>query len=464
MNKSTFSNWDTEPDVVVVGSGVAGLAAAVEAKNAGASVVVLEKRSSCGGNSIMSDGGVALAGTDFQKQYGILDSWELMYEDMLRAGLNMNDASLAKIVAQQSNSVLEWLTEYLAVKFRHKPIIFGGHSVPRIHLLHNFSGTAIVKPLLSKVKELGIEIKTNISLTNFGKDVREIEVYDKKENQARAVYANTGVVLATGGFGGDVAFRILHDPRLTSTVGNTNRLDTTAEGMLEAIKIGASSVHLEYIQLSPWSSPDEKGDKIATEFFYTVFPYGIVVHPLTGKRFFNELADRKIRADSILDVGQPSIGITDLEGMNISGHSMERYLSKNIVKRFEDLEELAAAYSLPYQALKETLDRYNKYVENKKDESWQKPIPLDAKPLHAPYYAMRLWPKVHYTMGGVTINDKAQVIDNNGQAIKGLYAAGEVTGGIHGASRLGGSSLTECLVFGRIAGKNAALQKFTSIS
>ena len=225
--------------------------------------------------------------------------------------------------------------------------------------------------------------------------------------------------------------------------------------MLEAIEIGARSVHLEYIQLSPWSSPDEKGDKIASEFFYTVFPYGIVVHPLTGKRFFNELADRKIRADSILDVGQPSIGIADLQGTNISGHSMERYLSRNIVKRFEDLEELATAYSLPYQALQETLDRYNKSVENKKDESWQKPIPLDAKPLHAPYYAMRLWPKVHYTIGGLKINPKAQVIDLNNQPIKGLYAAGEVTGGIHGASRLGGCSLTECLVFGRIAGRNA---------
>jgi len=449
--------WDEKADVIVIGSGAAGLAAAIEAKNLGASVLVLEKRSACGGNSIMSDGGIAVAGTYFQKQYGILDSWELMYEDMLRAGLNLNAPSLAQMVAQQSNSILEWLTEYLFVKFRPKPILFGGHSVARIHILHNASGTAIMKPLLSKAKELGIQIKTSICLIKFGKDVREIAVYDKKQDQARTVYANSGVVLATGGFGGDVAFRSLHDARLTSTVGNTNRLDTTAEGMLESIRIGASSVHLDYIQLSPWSSPDEKGDKVASEFFYTVFPYGIVVHPLTGKRFFNELADRKIRADAILDIGQPSIGIADLDGTNISGHSMERYLSKDIVKRFEDLEELATAYSLSYQVLRETLDQYNKYVSNHQDESWHKPIPLDARPLHSPYYAMRLWPKVHYTMGGVTINTKAQVIDNNGQPIKGLYAAGEVTGGIHGASRLGGCSITECLVFGRIAGRNAAL-------
>ncbi len=444
-------------DVIVIGSGVAGLAAAIEAKNAGASVIILEKRSACGGNSIMSDGGMAVAGTYFQKQCGILDSWELMYEDMLRAGLNLNHASLAQMVAQQSNSILEWLTEYLAVRFRHKPILFGGHSVARIHILHNASGTAIVKPMLTKAKELGIGIKTSICLMKFAKDIREIEVYDKNQDQTRTIYANNGVVLATGGFGGDVAFRSLHDPRLTSTVGNTNRLDTTAEAMLESIKIGASPVHLDYIQLSPWSSPDERGDKVASEFFYTVFPYGMVVHPLTGKRFFNELADRKIRADAILNVGQPSIGIADLQGINISGHSMDQYLSRDIVKRFEDLEELARAYQLPYQALKETVEQYNKYVENHQDESWHKPIPLDAKPLGSTYYAMRLWPKVHYTMGGVTINPKAQVVDHNGQPIKGLYAAGEVTGGIHGASRLGGCSLTECLVFGRIAGRNAAL-------
>lgn len=446
-------------DAIVIGSGAAGLTAAIEAKNAGASVIVLEKRSACGGNSIMSDGAMAFAGTDFQEEYGILDSWKLMYKDMLRAGLNLNDASLAKMIAQQSNSILEWLTEYLGVRFRPKPILFGGHSVARIHILHNESGTAIVKPLLSKAKELGIEIKTNICLTKFGKDVREIEIYDKKQDRARRIYANNGVVLATGGFGGDVAFRNLHDSRLTSAVGNTNRLDTTAEGILESIKIGANPVHLEYIQLSPWSSPDEKGDKVASEFFYTVFPYGIVVDPFTGKRFFNELADRKTRADAILNVGKPSIGIADLSGMKISGHSMDKYLSRGIIKKFEDLEELAATYSLPYQALKETLEQYNKYVENHQDESWQKPIPLDAKPLDSTYYAMRLWPKVHYTMGGVAINALAQVINRNGQPIQGLYAAGEVTGGIHGASRLGGCSLTECLVFGRTAGRNAGLAR-----
>ncbi|MGB3651244.1 MAG: FAD-binding protein, partial [Rivularia sp. (in: cyanobacteria)] len=204
--------------------------------------------------------------------------------------------------------------------------------------------------------------------------------------------------------------------------------------------------------------PDEKTDKIASEFFYTVFPYGIVINPITGKRIVNELADRKTRADAILNVGQPCIGIADLKGTYISGHNIDKHLNRDIINIFQNLEKLALAYNLPDKALKETINQYNNYVENYRDEEFQKPIPIDAKPLQPPYYAIRLWPKVHYTMGGVEINTKAQVIDINNQPIPNLYAAGEVTGGIHGASRLGGCAVTECLVFGRIAGRNAALE------
>ena len=462
LNQIQGKDWDAKTDVIVIGSGFAGLAAAIEAKNTGASVLVLEKRSACGGNSIMSDGGMAVAGSSLQKRQSIQDSPELMYQDMLKAGLNLNESFLARIVAQNSNAALKWLVDYLGVQFQDKLVPVGGHSVPRTYIPYNTSGTTIFKPLLAKAKELGIAIRTRTCLTKFIQSpdgrVEGVEIYDSSQDKFEFILANSGVILASGGFGGDVTFRTLQDSRLTEDVGNTNRSETTAEAMIEAIKIGVNSVHLKWIQLSPWSSPDEKRDKIASEFFYTVFPYGIVISPRTGKRIVNELADRKTRADAILNVGKPCIGIADLEGTYISGHKVDKYLNRDIISVFEDLDKLAIAYNLPDRALKSTINQYNNYVENSHDEDFQKPIPIDAKPLHPPYYAIRLWPKVHYTMGGVKINSKAQVININNQLIPHFYAAGEVTGGVHGASRLGGCSITECLVFGRIAGRNAALE------
>jgi succinate dehydrogenase/fumarate reductase flavoprotein subunit len=128
-----------------------------------------------------------------------------------------------------------------------------------------------------------------------------------------------------------------------------------------------------------------------------------------------------------------------------------------VVKGFDRLEELAAAYGLPLGELKATIETYNGHVEGGVDEDFGKPILPNADPLaHPPYYAIRLWPKVHHTMGGIQINAQAQVIGLDRQPIAGLYAAGEVTGGVHGACRLGSCAVTECLVFGRIAGRNAA--------
>jgi len=182
-----------------------------------------------------------------------------------------------------------------------------------------------------------------------------------------------------------------------------------------------------------------------------------VIDPTTGKRFINELGDRKTVADAILNAGQPCIGIADSKGVEYSGWSIDRCLRKNVVRQFDQLEELASAYDIPLDPLKATVERYNQYVQRESDEEFGKPILPGASPLaHPPYYGIRLWPKVHYTMGGLQINAKAQVIGLNQQPIEGLYAAGEVTGGVHGACRLGSCAIIDCLVFGRIAGRNAA--------
>jgi flavocytochrome c len=464
--------WDESVDVVVVGSGFAGLAAAIEAAHAGASVTVLEKMKSLGGNSIISDGGIAAAGAPIQEREGITDSSDLMFEDMLKAGLGLNHPELARVVAYNSNEVFQWSIDELGVEYLDRVDHFGGHSVPRCYTPVGVTGATIIKRQVAKARELGVDVRKQTYLESILKDargrvrgvlVRDGYAYPKRDSGVpRWIKAGKGVILATGGFGGDVAFRAVQDPRLTDEIDTTNRRSATGEGLREALRIGATPVHLSWIQLGPWASPDEKGYGVGPGFAdYIVFLCGIVVDPSTGRRFANELADRKTMADAILKVGQPCIGIADAQAVEQSGWSIDSCLRRGVVKAFDRLEELAAAYGLPLGALKATIETYNGYVENGLDRDFGKTFfPIADRLAHPPYYAIRLWPKVHHTMGGIQINSQAQVIDLDRQPIAGLYAAGEVTGGIHGACRLGSCAVTECLVFGRIAGRNAATASF----
>jgi flavocytochrome c len=457
-----------EHDVIVVGAGFAGLAAAIEAHNAGASVVVLEKMKSPGGNSIISDGGIAAAGTSAQRRLGIQDSPELMYQDMLRAGLGLNHPALVREVAEHSAEAVAWSMDYLGVEYLDRLDQFGGHSVLRCFTARDVTGATIIRRQVEKLKELGVEIRLQARLDSFltgadgevtGVRLREGCVPGRPETGRDAeMSARRGIVLATGGFGADVAFRSVHDPRLDAKVDTTNKASATAEALVEALRIGAMPVHLSHIQLGPWASPDEKGYGVGPRFAdYVVFQYGLVVSPTTSSRIVNELGDRKMVADAILGVGQPCIGIADARSVRDSGWSIDRCLEKGVVKTFDSLRDLAQFYGLQEATLTATVERFNGHIAAGADPDFGKPLIAGAAPLvEPPYYAMRLWPKVHHTMGGVQIDAEARVIDLDGNPIPGLYAAGEVAGGVHGACRLGSCAITECLVFGRIAGRNAA--------
>jgi flavocytochrome c len=469
MDKSTPpKNWDETVDVLVVGTGFAGLSAAIEAKLAGRSVVVIEKTKGYGGNSVISDGVMAAAGTPLQKAAGIEDSPDLMAQDMMKAGLGLNHPELVKTVAENSIEALKWTINYLNVRYQDRIDQFGGHSVARCFTTINRSGSEIIRKQVRKCKELGIRIRLKTFLKNVflgngnsvsGVSIRESYAYPNEDSGVRkSVKIKRGLVLATGGFGNDIAFRTAQNPRLDDSVGSTNKYSATAESLKKAIRIGALPVHLSWIQLGPWACPDEKGYGIGPDFAsYIAFPYGILVNPSTGKRIVNELGDRKLRADAILNVGTPCICLTDKSGVEYSGHSIDRCLKKSVVKSFETIAELANYYGIPEGPLQDTIKRFNGFVKRSFDKEFGKPILPDAQPLKTPpYCAIRLWPKVHYTMGGILIDKHARVLDLSKNPIKHLYAAGEVTGGVHGACRLGSCSITECLVFGRIAGKNAA--------
>jgi len=193
--------------------------------------------------------------------------------------------------------------------------------------------------------------------------------------------------------------------------------------------------------------------------------YGLWIDTRTGKRFVNELADRKIRADAIIRVGNKCIAFTDANGFAIGqktrGDIMTKIMERGVVKRYDSLEAMAAAYNCPIGPLKESIANFNKAVATGKDEEWGRYLQKNQRAIDtAPYYASRLMPKVHHTMGGVNINVEAKALNvEDDKPIPGLYCAGEVTGGVHGAVRLGSCATLDCLTFGRIAGRNAARDK-----
>jgi flavocytochrome c len=454
----------------VVGSGAAGLCAAIEASQAGASVVVFEKMRVAGGNTRISDGGLAAPGNHLQKRLGVEDSVELFYEDLVRAGLGLNHRALVRTLVENAADAVEWTRSALGVKYLDRLDRFGGHSVARCVTTHNHVGADITNAQKRKLKQMGVEIRTRCMMTDLiidgsgaveGIRIREGCELDEEDRGARRnIQARRGVILATGGFARDVRFRALQDPGLDAAVESTNHRGATAEGLLAALRIGALPVHLSWIQTGPWGCPDETGYGRGASFAsYAVYPAGIVVDPATGLRIVNEWADRRRRADALFSAGHACIGIVDAKGSTRASDSLERCLKRGQVRAFDRLADLAKAYEMPEGELEATVRRYNQMVRHGEADELGKPLVRGgAQPLTgSPFYAIRLWPKVHHTPGGVGIDAEARVLDLNGRPIPRLFAAGEVCGGVHGASRLGSCALTECIVFGRIAGREASV-------
>jgi flavocytochrome c len=465
-----FPKWDEEYDVIVIGSGFAGLSAAVEALDNGAKVAVIEKMPMFGGNSTINGGGFAAVNSSLQKKLGITDSPDLLYADMFKAGLGLNYPKQARMIAEKSGETFEWLQSYIGVKFKDTIAQFGGHSVPRTHTTLTQSGSAIVRPLYETAKAKGAELKKKTKFVKYFLDsnggVAGISVqtgYNFKDDSYKSVLnirAKKGVVMASGGFGADVNFRLTQDPRLTVEVDTTNQPGATSECLVEMLSmVEATPVQLSWIQLGPWASPDEKGFGLTPIFSaYASFPNGVMIDPSTGKRFVNELADRKVRADAILKTGHICLTFCDSEGVKPAAHVLDTLIKNKVVYKFDTLAELALHYDVPLKELEAQIKRYNSYVKSKNDQEFQKPFELhNATVEKAPYYCARLWPKVHHCMGGVRITTEAEVINiRTEKPIPGLYAAGESAGGTHGACRLGTCAIPDCVIFGRIAGRNAA--------
>lgn len=460
--------WDQSADVVVVGSGAAGLCAAIEAAATGASVIVIEKMKLAGGNTRISDGGLSAAGNFMQKKRGIKDTPERLAEDMRKAGLGLNHPELVRLLAEKGAAAIDWTRQVLGVQYQDRLDRFGGHSVARSVTTKSHCGVDITNAQVRRLAQMGIPIGTDTRLTDLVADrsgrICGVAVLSGSRSRGGGsksllhLRAKNAVVISTGGFGSDVAFRMKLDPALDASMDTTNHRGATAEALAAALAHGASAVHLACIQTGPWGCVDEKGYGKGGRFAaYSVYPCGILVDPASGGRIVNEWADRRQRSGAIIAAGHPCLGIVDANGARQDPESLQACLKQGKVKRFATLKALAKAYGASGSALEKTVEDYNAGIKDKATDAFGKPLGAPATGVvQPPFYAIRLWPKVHYTAGGLRIDEHARVLDADGRPIEGLFAAGEVCGGIHGADRLGGCALTECIVFGRIAGWNAA--------
>lgn len=462
-------HWDRTVDVLVVGSGFSGLSAAIEARTNGADVLCIEKMAMIGGNSVLSAGGLAAPGNDLQVAAGIKDSPELLLKDMLKSGGNLNNVECAKVVAYGALAAYRWAKDFLGVKFDRLGYQ-GGHSVARSACYMNGNGANMIGPMSKKCKEIGVPVETRSRLLNLvldekgaviGAEVQQGYVFPK-EDSGKKVFIRTkkGVVVCGGGFSQNVKLRMLHDPRLGPQLDSTNQPGATGDAMQAAQRVGAADVQMDWIQLGPWTSPDEPGFGVCPKFVESSVGYGLMVDPKTGKRFVNETGNRKVRSDAILLTGHPAILlVSEANSKHVPPSTIEAGLKNGAIKKFANLEALAKEYGINATELKSSVSRWNEAIASKNDPDFAAKIFDDTVPNEGSFYACRLWPRVHYCMGGLAINTKAEVLSTDLDVIPGLYAAGEVTGGVHGMVRLGTVSIADCLVFGRVAGRNAAMRK-----
>ncbi len=460
--------WDESYDIVIVGTGFAGLAAAIEARQAGASVLVIDKMRTYGGNSIINGGDMAAVGNRFQKAAGIQDSPEQLMNDMLKSGMHLNHPELTRICAERSGETFDWCEQVVGAKFV-KLVFHGGHSVKRTAELEGGTGAGLVNPQYAKAGEMGAKIVLGTKMDRLiknadgrvvGMEVRHHYRFpDESTGQKATIQARKAVILTSGGFAQNVELRMIYDPRVDARFGSTNHEGATGEATLEACRIGAMDLQMDWLQLGPWTSPDEKGFGNVPQFCEPLVGYGLIVDPATGKRFIMETGNRKLRADAIMALNHPVVIIADSANVQreVVPDILARGLEQGAVKKYDTIEAVAAAYQIPLEALKDQIALWNSYVAKKADPDFGCKIFPDTTPtVAAPFYVARLWPRVHFCQGGLVIDKDARVQSFGMKAIPGLYAAGECAGGIHGAVRLGSCSTLSAVVFGRIAGQVAS--------
>ena len=488
-----------DTDIVIVGAGGAGMTAAIAAANEGKNVVIVESQAMVGGNSVRSTGGMNAAKTPAQDEnefaesagvektletaasewadneaitaladtvagqwaeyqanpVGYFDSVELMELDTLIGGHGTNDPALVEALCSNSADAIAWLSEQ-GIELTSVSS-FGGASVKRIHRPVDSEGKTIsvgsyMIPLLqAKCEELGVEFIMNTTANEILTDANgaAVGIAATDKNGAAVTVNAKAVVLATGGFGANLDMVVEYKPDLAGFM-TTNAAGAQGQGIDMAVAIGAGTVDMDQIQIHP--TVEANTAALITE---GLRGDGAILVNAEGNRFTDEVGTRDVvSAAEIAQTGSYSWLVID-QAMADASSVIQGYINNGYTVTGETYEELAEAMGVDAAAFAATMDKWNAAVAAGVDEEFGRTSfanPLDT----APYYAIKVTAGIHHTMGGLTINPQTQVLAGDGTVIDGLYAAGEVTGGVHGGNRLGGNAVADFVVFGRIAGEQAA--------
>ena len=492
-----------DADVVVIGAGGAGMTAAMTAADAGQKVVILESQAMVGGNSARATGGMNAAKTVYQDENefdqaagvektlataaekyadnetitalaktvseqwaayqanptGYFDSVELMELDTMVGGKGINDPELVKTLCEGTADAIDWLDENGITL--HNVSSFGGASVKRIHRPVNEEGKVVsvgayMIPLLQEnCEKRGIDIVLNTTVDTILTDANGAAVgVSGTDKDGNTVVVNAkSVILATGGFGANLDMVTQYKPELAGFM-TTNAAGAQGQGIEMATAIGAGTVDMDQIQIHP--TVEANTAALITE---GLRGDGAILVNANGERFVDEVGTRDVvSAAEIAQPGSYSWLIVD-QAMADASSVIQGYIKKGYTAEGATYEELAKAIGVDEATFAETMNNWNQCVADKTDAEFGRTSfanPLDT----APYYAIKVTAGVHHTMGGLTINTNTEVLDTNGNVIPGLFAAGEITGGVHGANRLGGNAVADFVVFGRIAG--AAASKYAA--
>ncbi len=451
--------WDRTVDVVVIGAGGAGLTAAVSAKEAGVKhVLVLEKMAFPGGNTVLAGGGFnAAIKADYEK-FGIKDSPELHASQTLAAGDYRGNPEIVKKLTALAPESVQWLKDH-GVKFQDRIYQIYGGLHPRARNPLGPRGSAYIQALAHVCEEKNIPIQTETKVVSLIREKpfsgRVVGVKTEYEGKTEFIRAKGGVIVCAGGFSANAKLCGLHDPRLEK-LGTTNHPGATGEVLSELIDLGAQTTGLDYIQCIPGGLLD--GKKYPNLFTHVD---RFIFTNLNGQRFIREDARRDVLRDAMLE--QPEMiawTIIDADGFelqkNSKGPENEAAMKAGTLFVANTPEELAKKMGIKPEVLRQTIDTYNKAVTTKQDPFGRAPNMLVNQIIRPPFYAGQVTMKRHHTMGGVVIDTDAHVIDRDGKIIPGLWAAGEITGGVHGTNRVGGNAMADIFTFGRVAGQSAA--------
>ena len=498
-NNATAEDSTVDADVVVVGAGGAGMTAAITAAAEGKSVVILESQSMVGGNSVRATGGMNAGKTVYQDENefgesagvektlktaaekyadnetitalaktvseqwaayqadptGYFDSVELMELDTMIGGKGINDPELVETLCANSADAIDWLDEHGITL--HNVSSFGGASVKRIHRPVNAEGKTVsvgsymITLLEENCEKAGVKMMLDTTATEILTDANGAAVGVKATGASgETVTVNAkAVVLATGGFGANLDMVVKYKPELKGFM-TTNAPGIQGQGIEMAEAIGAATVDMDQIQIHP--TVEANTAALITE---GLRGDGAILINEEGQRFIDEVGTRDVvSAAEIAQTGSYSWLVVD-QAMADASSVIQGYIKKGYTVTGSTYEELGKAMGVDAAAFAETMEKWNGYVEAKNDPDFGRTS--FANPLNtAPYYAVKVTAGVHHTMGGLKINANTEVLNEKGEVIPGLFAAGEVTGGVHGANRLGGNAVADFTVFGRIAGAAAS--------